>query len=351
VAKKRKSTTASQVARALRVSRTTVSLVLSGRAGHYRIGEATQARIQAKARELGYHPRRSQRRRKTLLVCLSNDLCSVDRPGFVNEILTPLIAELADRGWRTTLAPYANDNPLGVSRAQLGDATAVVLPADVETERLVEALAREALKAGIVPVTLGNTYPGLPALMVDGDQYQGGRVVAEHLLGLGHRDVAVVLGDRASEHSIKRCRGFSDFYAERGHPLPEAAIWGEGGFWVVRAHRLTLERVTAGARPSAIFYLSDAMAVGGVYALREAGLRVPGDVSVAGFDDSTGARELEPALTTVRVETGDAGIRLAQSLVQVVKRGRPEALHIRCPVRLIVRDSTRHVLEPGSTGS
>ena len=331
-----------ELARELGVSPTTVSLVLSGRAEHYRISAATQRRIRARAAARGWTPARNRRRRRTLLVGLPEKLHAVDRPGFVSEVLDPLTHALAAEGWRITMAPFTTDAPLGITPALLREATAVLLPTTGDTERLVERIARQALRHGIWPVILGRTYPGLDGIMVDGDQEAGGRAAAAHLLDLGHRDIAVLPGRRGDRHSAERLRGFSGECARRGCPLPGDRVWAAGDYWVIGAHEATFRRLGRGRRPTAIFYLCDAMAIGGFYAIRERGLRVPEDVSVIGYDDDRDAiRGLRPALTTIRVQVGDAGGRVARALVErAAGRGEAAPLTIRCPVRLVRRAST-----------
>jgi len=191
------------------------------------------------------------------------------------------------------------------------------------------------LTAQGVPFVLEGHAPG--QRWVHADDYGGGRAATEHLLRLGHTDILHLSGDPSGQAAFDRLRGYRDALAEGGvRALPPL----DGGFTVLGAYR-ALRRVLsdgetgAGVRFTALFAASDEMARGAMAALEDAGLRVPRDVSVVGFDDLP---EFGEGLTTVRQDIG----RVAATAVTLLKEGlRGEPVrHEVVPVQLVVRGTT-----------
>jgi LacI family transcriptional regulator len=336
----RSSPSIKQIAESLNCSQTTVSLILSGRAEEYGLSADTRKRVLTKAAELGYDPSQNRKRRKTLLVATPEKLTSVSRPGFVGDILEPLTGALTDNGWQIALARYSTTDPFGVTAQHLHRATVVVIPTNRDTARAANVLAAKAIEKNVIPLVLGRYYPDLDALFVDSDNAGGARAMAAHLFELGHRDVAVMTGTPGDRHAEERLEAFASFYAEAGHPLPEKFIWRDGDYSAVRAHRVMLEKIKKKVLPTAVFCFCDAMALGAIFALREAGIPIPKRISVAGFDDADKMDETPPPLTTIRIETGMVGKTVAERLQQMYRDQRRMKLEIRCPGRLIVREST-----------
>jgi LacI family transcriptional regulator len=168
------------------------------------------------------------------------------------------------------------------------------------------------------------------------DNVAGARSLAAHLAELGHSSIGVISGPPSLTTTRDRLAGFRMGLEERRIDLPEDLLHAsdftrDGG---AHATGLLLER-TPGL--TAIFALNDVMAIGALSCLRERGIRVPEQVSVAGFDDIPIARDLLPALTTVRVPMAEMGARaLALALQPRGSRLRVEHL----ATELVVRDST-----------
>ncbi|MEV1132322.1 LacI family DNA-binding transcriptional regulator [Agromyces sp. NPDC049794] len=128
------------------------------------------------------------------------------------------------------------------------------------------------------------------------DQYAGARLAVEHLIGLGHREIRHVSGPANSMDGAERVRGWTAALAELDLPAGQPLVgdWSPGSGYV---HGRALAR---DAEMTAVFVSNDQMALGVMHALTEAGLSVPGDVSVVGFDDIPEAEYFAPPLTTVR---------------------------------------------------
>jgi len=158
-----------------------------------------------------------------------------------------------------------------------------------------------------------------------------------HLLDLGHRDIRHIAGPPGSMDAEERMRGWRDRLAEEGLPVPEAQFgdWSpESGYRIGRA-------LLAAGRPQAVFVSNDQMAMGLYHALDDAGMRVPHDVSVVGFDDIPEAGHFLPPLTTMRQDFEALG-RDAMSAVLVMLQDEESDAPVPSRVpELIVRSSTR----------
>ncbi|MEK7413326.1 MAG: LacI family DNA-binding transcriptional regulator [Planctomycetota bacterium] len=333
-AKKRTKPSIASVARAAGVSSAAVSLVLGGRGGDYRLSSDTSARIRRAAAAQRYvRPPRRRGPSRLHIVHLA-DLLSMDVRGLGGAVLYPLMDTLAGHGWLTSVDPRLPSDDLN---AALLTATAVVIPVNYGFDAAAHALAVAAITAGVQPVILGRILPDIQAIQVDGDQRSGGKFAAEHLLGLGHRHIAVVGGDANDAHTHERLTGFTSACAAKG-VKPE--LWGHGNYRTDSAHRLVASRLANGSRPTAVFCCNDRMAVGALLALREAGLDVPRHVSLVGFDDQEEYTSIAPGLTTVRFESTNTGARIAALLEPKTPFRRTEML---LPARLVARGSSAPV--------
>jgi LacI family transcriptional regulator, repressor for deo operon, udp, cdd, tsx, nupC, and nupG len=206
---------------------------------------------------------------------------------------------------------------------------------------LAEAELERLVAGGLPALTVGYRRPGVSSLTVD--NVGASRIAVGHLTGLGHRRVAMIGGieDDPFHFSVPvdRRRGYLDALAAVGLAAePRLIVPGnfslEGG--VDAMHRL----LHLDDPPTAVFACSDEMAIGAMQVARDAGLDVPGDLSVVGFDDHDVSEYL--GLTTVRQDVVDLGERAASALLaQLAPEGSPPGeQHEVQPTRLVVRRST-----------
>ncbi|GLY77324.1 LacI family DNA-binding transcriptional regulator [Actinoallomurus iriomotensis] len=189
-----------------------------------------------------------------------------------------------------------------------------------------------------VPFVLVNRRAGdHPAVTCD--DYEGGRLVAEHFLELGHTRVGVIAGEPFASTGIDRTTGFLDRYREAGVDVPASRVVhshfdAAGGR--AAADRLLRSR----ARPTAIFAVNDFAAIGALGALRDQGLRPGHDVAIAGYNDTPLAAELPIPLTSVRSPMHEMGARALELLLRVLA-GEPAASERLTPA-LVVRASSEN---------
>jgi DNA-binding LacI/PurR family transcriptional regulator len=193
-------------------------------------------------------------------------------------------------------------------------------------------------EAGTPVVYLNNTPDGAPVSSVRCDDHEGGYHATRHLLQLGHRTIATVLGPDNEECTFDRLDGYRQALAEAG--LAADPGLQEQGDWSATSGYMATQRLLAAGLPfTAIFSQNDQMAVGAIRALREAGRRVPNDVSIVGFDDIPLASYFDPPLTTLRQPMHESGQQAARLLVEKIQDpGRPPEL-VLIHARLVERAS------------
>ena len=338
--------TLADVARRAGVSVATASRALGDSARQPR--EDLRRRVLDVARELDYVPdpaaRAVARGRTDVVGVVVQDITD---PYFA--IIAAAIMHAADeRGLVTTLSDTRRDPARElryVARLRRQRARAVVVVGSRSTDRTHQgALQREIdlLREDGARVAL------ISQRMLDADTVvvenrAGARALAGALHDLGYRDVAVLAGPTSVLTAGERLTGFREGLARRGAPLaPERVVRGdftrEGGH---AAATELLARMRDGLAVRCVVAVNDVMAVGAMTALREAGLRVPDDVAVAGFDDIPQARDVTPALTTVGLPLDRLGAEAAALVLDDVAGPAPERPRV-CRVggTVVVRAST-----------
>lgn len=324
--------TIDDVARAAGVSLATVSRALRGLPN---VSPATRQRVLDAAESLHYRPDPNASR----LAAGASHSLGVLAPGFhswyVGGVLAGAESVLSRRGFDLLLRSAVRDTPTSVVQSILalrGRVDALLL-VDVHLE---DDELEEVARFGHPILTLGSRTRGIDSLTID--NREAGRAVANHLVNLGHRRIALVEGDPdlAMEHAsgFERRAGFRDALAEHG--LEPLAIVN-GGFSVQGGGEAFTELWALSERPTAVFCVSDEMALGLLATARRQGISVPGELSVVGFDDHDLAEAED--LTTVRQDVPELGMLAARRLLaRIADGGGPT--HEVVEVTLVVRSST-----------
>lgn len=303
--------TIADVGRVADVSATTVSLVLSGQGS--RISAATQARVMAAVNQLGYRPNRAAqglRRGRTSTIGFLTDEIAV-RP-----FSGPTVAGVSDLAWQ-------QDSLLLVINTTR-DSRILETAVDDLIDRQVDALIYAAIgtrrvtmpeSARSVPTVLVNAYSpdgSYPSIVPD--ETTGGYVAAQHLLALGHRHTAFLAGLPAAWATRARIKGHARALAEFDQDPSRHPIM-HGNYRVNLGYELAVEALARSPRPTALICGNDQMAIGAYLAAAHAGLRVPEDLSIIGYDDEPLAADLQPGLTTIRIPFYEMGLRAAQAIL------------------------------------
>jgi len=322
------------VARKAGVSVATVSRVFNDSGP---VNVETRNRIREVARELRYAPNSAARslsaRRTGTLGVLLPDL----HGEFFSEVIRGVDLAVQRHGYHLLLSSSHNDRAevAAALRVMHGRVDGIILmsPA-VDADTLVAELPAS------LPVVLLNCAVRDERFdSLDIDNAGGARAMTEHLLACGHRRIAVVCGPARNHDANERLRGYREALRAAGVEPREA--WElPGDFSEAAGHRSAASLLALDPRPTALFAANDAMAIGAMSALREAGLRVPDDVAVTGFDDVPISRYVTPPLTTVRVAISEFGARAADVLVAALAGdGTHRRGHDVLPTALVVRGS------------
>ncbi len=331
------------VARAAGVSKTAVSFAFNS---PDRLAPETAERIRDVADQLGYTPHPvarmlTQRRTQAIGVLTPQALSVIFSNPFFGAFSEGVAGAAEELGYGLHFIPPLRGSLAGaMSRATVDGVVAIGLSGNHPE---VEQIRR----AG-VPIVLVDSTAMPEHGSVDVDDVGGARAAAEHLIGLGHRDV-LVIGVEPPAPSVamdpdgvtsRRLRGYREAFEAIGVRIPdERVVVGpasiDGG--IAALNRAWED----GLRPTGVLAMSDAMAIGAMRALRDLRLSVPRDVSVVGFDDIDLAPHVDPPLTTVHQpirRKGAEAVRLLLAVVQRRDQATPE--HRRLETRLIVRGST-----------
>ncbi|CAG7612302.1 LacI family DNA-binding transcriptional regulator [Actinacidiphila bryophytorum] len=339
----RRAPTMADVAQRAGVSHQTVSRVLSN---HPNVRDTTRADVVRAIEELGYRRNSSARAlvtRRTLT--LGVVACNPTLFGPAS-MLFGLEEAARDEGFMVSAVTLRRYSAKALSEAidHLSDWGVEGIVVIVPHRAAVAALADLRLPFPVVTVEGGHSLP-IPGVSVDQDL--GARLVTGHLLGGGHRTVWHVAGPSDWLEAEARVRGWRATLEEADVEVPPPLV----GDWTplsgYRAGQELAGRVAAsGARRrspevTAVFVANDQMALGVLRAFREAGLSVPGQVAIAGFDDIPEAEFFAPPLTSVRQDfaaVGQASIRLLLSRIE--SSGMPDDERVVIEPRLIIRNSS-----------
>jgi LacI family transcriptional regulator len=179
-----------------------------------------------------------------------------------------------------------------------------------------------------------------PVMTVNADDFRGGYLATKHLIDLGHSQIMILHGGDTVCTNAPRMQGYLAALAECGlHPTDDMVV--EAGFdWrpAVDAMEAVLKRPRS-QWPTAIFAINDLCASGAIRAIKAAGLRVPEDFAIVGFDDTWLSTTIQPPLTTVRMPIKEMGHLAARMLADEIEGNRPSARHPVFEVTLTVRQS------------
>lgn len=332
-------TLASVAARA-GVSRSTVSKVVNGLPG---MSDATRARVEEVVRELGYRPTRvaapvpPERPRGVSVVfdtlhslyslrVLDGMVAAAQQAGI--DLVTRVLSPAGGGDGATRL-----DRRFVEGVAERGHLGMIVVTTAIDSD-VVDA----SIDAGISIVAVDSPNPLDRSVASIGSNHStGGRQAVEHLLDLGHRRIAFVGGDPANPGLRARFGGYREALRAAGVPddpeLVSEAGMGTAGLavdWL-----LTLDDP-----PTAVFATNDADAFAVIRAVFRAGLRVPEDVSVVGYDDTYAAMPTFPRLTTIHTAMDDIGRAAIDTILRIDAGGKPFSHHVELATTLIEREST-----------
>lgn len=327
--------TISDVAKRARVSISTVSRVINNSAP---VAATTRQQVWRAVEELEYMPNaaaRSLAGRRTGTIGFYLPQIS---GAFFASLLQGLEAGVRENGYDLLIHAHPNvARNSQLAGLPLGEHNTDGLL--VFTDCLPDAEITRLHARGYPLLLLFRTAPaGTQIPCINIENKAGARLLVDHLIEVhGCRRIAFLRGPAGNEDSDWREKGYAESLA--AHDIPfEPALVARGNFSPEDAHRVVSDWLAAALRCDAIFAGNDEAATGVMRALRQAGLNVPRDIAVVGFDDLSYAAALTPPLTTVRVPLETAGLEAARLLVSLIQTGSAQP-HTLLPSKLIIRQS------------
>lgn len=310
------------------VSVTTVSHVLSSRRP---VSETTRAKVMAVIEELDYRPNelaRSMRARRTNTI------------GFVVPDITNPFYTSAARGLQDTLAPAgyhcivtSTDDDRSTEREVLRQmvtrADGVVVSGTGKTTDDIQPV----LDAGLPLVVLGADVTGTGFDVVTNADRESGSVAAQYLRDKGYGRIAFITSDEEDPVAQSRVDGYREVVANAPELIVPEAVSLEGG------NRGLAKLMELPEPPDAVICVNDVVAIGAIYGAKDAGLAVPDDLAVIGFDDIEAAAMVSPRLTTMATASREHGKTAGDLLLQRINDEKRQQERVVFPANLIERDS------------
>jgi LacI family transcriptional regulator len=323
------------VARRARVSTATVSRALNRPQS---VTATARLRVERAVEELGYVPHAAARalttRRSQTIGAI---IPTIDNAIFAKGIQA-LNGHLEGRGYHVLLATSEYDPEIEERQARnlvMRGVDGLIFMGDSHTRRLRAFLAERGMpyvNTGVYRREGGEACVGF-------DNRAAAARAAQHLVELGHRRIAMIAGIRRNnDRATDRVAGVTEALRAAGVPLPDEWIL-ECRYDFSEAGQALRRLLALSPRPSAILCGNDVLAIGALFEAQAAGVRVPAELSIVGFDDLELARHVRPGLTTMRVPTDEMWRRAADYLLNVLAR-RPAADRFEIEVTLVVREST-----------
>ena len=334
-------TTLATVAKSAGVSVATVSKVLNGRSD---VGPATRALVETLLRQHQYSGRRPVPLRPAAATARVELLFPDPLSAYSTEVLQGVL-EAAGQGPTSVAvaigAPGRTHRPSWARDLAAAGRQAVITVVNDLSDGDMRALARARLPLVVVDPS---RMPQSLVPSVGSTNFAGGHAVAQHLLALGHRRIAFVGGPPTAAHNQARVHGLRAALEAVGAAVGEEYVRpGEPNIWHGHYGRGMAGGSTLLALPeppTAIFAANDVTAAGVIEAARLLGLRVPGDLSVVGFDDTEVARFTSPPLTTVRQPLREIGAMALRTALRLAGGEKLDSHHVELATELVVRHST-----------
>ncbi len=344
-----KNVTIFDVARASGVSSSTVSRVLNG---FTFIKSSTRQKVLKTANDLGYVANvqaRSLAGGKSQIIGML--MPSLDT-GYSVELAQSIDEALSARGYDlmvyTTRHKKGKEAQIVTTLGNLSDGLLLMVPSMDFEEEIQDYL--EILYQSRFPyVLIDQLDPSGRSSSVNSSNFQGAYEATQYLIALGHRHIGFVSGTMTINSARERLAGYKAALSSARIKWQPALVV-EGDFQFQQAYKATQQLLALPQRPTAIFASNDLSAFGVIAAIHQAGFKIPGDISVIGFDDIAQAATSYPKLTTVRQPLEQMGKLAVELLIEKIHRPDSAAKHLELATELIHRESCQARQPDGSSG-
>lgn len=333
----KQSPTLTEVAIAAQVSPMTASRAINNRSG---VSSKTREHVLRVAAELGYVVNRAAQKlsggRSHIVGIIATDL---ENP-FISAVVTGASQAAWAAGYEALVYSQADreKRPSGSVMQllrQISDGIIAVLP--LEYGYLGDLAA---INIPVITIDHRGKHAEFPSIATD--SYEGARTAVQHLAQLGHERIAFITGDERLASAKDRRRAYVDTLAQLGLKR-DTSLVVTGDFSQRSGFEATQKLLKLKRPPTAIFAANDMSAFGAISAIMEAGLKVPDDISVIGFDDIPAAAQVYPPLTTIRQPIHQMGRSAVNTLLALIAGIEPASPQVSLPTELVTRASTARV--------
>lgn len=333
-------TTSRDVAKLARVSRTTVSFILNNVPG-VSFSEATRKRVLAAAKKLHYSPNVAGRKLVSgksytigLVLCQSPQQIFTD--AFLPQVILGVEQAVIQQGFHVLLKPVDPTDTGGYTRLITENhVDGILLSGPRQNDQALMQLHEQR-----VPIVLMGQLPGTDLPFVDVNATDGAELAVKHLIELGHQHIGIITNAPLDYTSAQQRRdGYVQALRKASLPIDQSLI-KEGNYTPASGFEAMKALLSLTPRPTAVFVASDVVAIGAMLAIKEAGLNIPKDMAMVGFDDIPLAEYYDPPLTTIRLPAFGLGWAGGERLMRLIRGEGLDQENILLNSELIVRKSS-----------
>jgi len=328
------------VAKKAGVSRTTVSFVLNNVPG-MSISESTRKKVLDAAQFLNYYPNVAGRKLVSgksntigLILCQSPEQVFAD--AFLPQVIFGVEQAAMEQSFHVMLKQVEPNDTNGYIRLiNENHVDGIILSGPRQDDTEIIRLHSEG-----VPVMLMGQLPDTRIPFVDIDAASGAETAVRHLIELGHKKIAIITNAPLTYTSAQqRQNGYLQALQKAGLQISNDLI-KEGNYTPASGFEQMNELLNQSIRPTAVFIASDVVAMGAILAIKRAGLRIPEDIAIAGFDDIPLAAYFDPPLTTIQVPAYGLGWAVSERLIRLIRNEGLDQNGVFLKSELIVRESS-----------
>ncbi len=333
--------TSQDVAKRAGVSRTTVSLVLNDKHQRSQISDKTVLKVQRAAIELGYVPNAAAQalvRKKSGVIglILSRAHQQINSDVYLNQVVNGLINVCHNNNFRVLLDVIEEeDETITIQHIIHGrQVDGIIFFGPRSNDKSLSQLSKANF-----PTVLMGALPDSDFYSVDVDNLSAAQTATEHLIQLGHKRIGCITNATPSyTASADRLQGYK-LALSKHKLLADDRLVRFGDFDPHSGYRAMRGLLSVKPQPTAVFIASDVVAYGAISAIIEAGLRIPEDIALVGFDDVPLSAFITPHLTSIHLPIYDLAEAAGLMTIQLINGERPEQQNLRLPTHLVVRDS------------
>lgn len=329
-----------EIAKESGVSRSTVSRVINN---DPRVSPQTRLRVQEVIRRLNYQPNPMARslaggHSRIIGLVIPMGMGRLFTDPYIPQLIQGVSTACSASGYLVMLWAAEPEEERRTMQQILQNP---MLDGVIISSMLMDDPLLEALPDSQIPFVAIGRHPGNPNIhFVDVDNIRSSREMVDFMLRQGSRRPGTICGPLRMIAGVDRLQGFREALEQWDLPvLPELIV--EGSFTEESGY-VGMQKLLP-QHPDAVFAASDAMAVGALRAINEAGLQVPGDIALTGYDDMPFAASLNPPLTTVRQPILKVGAAAVETLIDVIERDGDNLHQVILPTELIIRESCKAI--------